>query len=357
MENLYNQYPNAKDFAMFLIEEAEKLIKSKEINDLVEKALEICYDKIIDFGISDELANTMVSFQIYQNGPAPRKVFYWDPSDKNAYRMKFLILPIVSIADRKNMVVNLGCSISVSIRNEKDIIDELHDHGYRQVDKRRYINDNIITRTFSLKNKFINNSANDLMKNEISKFLTTKGLKENQDFNIKTSKNKILIEFNSNEEYYEETSTWDSKPKYLVGDSVKFKDGRTGIVEDYDEKHLYVRDNNANIVKIFKDNAPKDYTSIQNMASRLKTIIKETSTFQEDKNFGAVEFKKLLEANGFEVEYVENKSGTWQKDDYNEYFKNYDIKLTDGQHIYFRVIADDNFDTKEIICYLNGKNW
>ncbi len=144
--------------------------------------------------------------------------------------------------------------------------------------------------------------------------------------------------------------------KYNVGDSVKFKDGKTGIVEDYDDKYFYIKDSNANSVKICKDNAPKDYTSIQNMTARLKTIIKETSTFQSDKNFGAVEFKKLLEANGFEVEYVENKSGTWQKDDYNEYFKNYDIKLADGQHIYFRVIADENFDTKEIICYLNGKN-
>ena len=153
------------------------------------------------------------------------------------------------------------------------------------------------------------------------------------------------------------TEVTPNKKKYGIGDSVKFKDGRVGIVEDYDEKYYYIKDNNTNIVKILKDNTPKDYTSIQNMTSRLKTIIKETSTFQNDKNFGAVEFKKLLEANGFEVEYVENKSGTWQKDDYNEYFKNYDIKLVDGQHIYFRVIADDNFNTKEVICYLNGKNW
>lgn len=109
--------------------------------------------------------------------------------------------------------------------------------------------------------------------------------------------------------------------------------------------------------EINQTNDSKDYTSIQNMTSRLKTIVKETSIFQSDKKFGAAEFKELLEENGFEVEYVENKSGTWQKDDYNEYFKNYDIKLENGQHIYFRVIADDNFDTKEIICYLNGKNW
>jgi len=38
-----------------------------------------------------------------------------------------------------------------------------------------------------------------------------------------------------------------------VGDSVKFKDGRTGIVEDYDDKYFYVKDNNANTVKIIKD--------------------------------------------------------------------------------------------------------
>ena len=55
----------------------------------------------------------------------------------------------------------------------------------------------------------------------------------------------------------EDTSTWDSKKKKKmkklnVGDSISFKDGRKGIVEDYDKKYYYVKDNNANIVKITK---------------------------------------------------------------------------------------------------------
>ena len=45
----------------------------------------------------------------------------------------------------------------------------------------------------------------------------------------------------------------DSVRKFNVGDSIKFKDGRTGIVEDYDEKYFYIKDSNANIVKIVKD--------------------------------------------------------------------------------------------------------
>ena len=146
--------------------------------------------------------------------------------------------------------------------------------------------------------------------------------------------------------------------KLTVGDSVKFKDGRTGIIEDYDDKYYFIKDSNGNHCKIVNEVLDsKDYTSIQNMTSRLKTIIKETSTFQRDKNYSINDFKKTLEDNGFEVEYVENKSVIWQQDDYGEYFKNYDIKLKDGQHIYFKIIADDNFDTQEVICYLNGQNW
>ena len=145
--------------------------------------------------------------------------------------------------------------------------------------------------------------------------------------------------------------------KFNVGDSVKLKDGRVGIVEDYDEKYYYIKDANTNVVKILKDYVPEDYTAIQNKTARLKTIINKTSTFQKDKNFGAIQFKKLLEANGFEVEYFENKSGTWQHNELDEKFKEYDIKLTDGQHIYFKLIADSNYETKEVICYLNSENW
>ena len=67
--------------------------------------------------------------------------------------------------------------------------------------------------------------------------------------------------------------------KLNVGDSVKLKDGRVGIVEDYDEKYYYIKDANTNIVKVLKDYVPEDYTAIQNKTARLKTIINKTSTF------------------------------------------------------------------------------
>lgn len=41
--------------------------------------------------------------------------------------------------------------------------------------------------------------------------------------------------------------------KLNVGDSVNFKNGKTGIVEDFDDKYLYVRDQNGAAVKIIKD--------------------------------------------------------------------------------------------------------
>lgn len=60
------------------------------------------------------------------------------------------------------------------------------------------------------------------------------------------------------EEWYDKNykGYYDSKPKrkriMQVGDSIEFKDGRTGIVEDYDDKFYYVRDNNTNLVKVKK---------------------------------------------------------------------------------------------------------
>ena len=131
-----------------------------------------------------------------------------------------------------------------------------------------------------------------------------------------------------------------------VGDSIKFKDGRIGVVEDYDDKFYYVRDNNTNLVKVKK--------SVQD--SKLSKLISEVSTFTNNKNYDVLDFKKKLEENGFKVEYMENKSGTWQENN-GEYYKDYDVKLEDGTHIFFRLIADDNFDSKEVIAYTNGKNW
>lgn len=46
--------------------------------------------------------------------------------------------------------------------------------------------------------------------------------------------------------------------KFNVGDSVKLKDGRVGVVEDYDEKYYYIKDANTNIVKIRKNVKDED---------------------------------------------------------------------------------------------------
>ena len=94
----------------------------------------------------------------------------------------------------------------------------------------------------------------------------------------------------------------------------------------------------------------------KNEPKKLDDIIKGRSSLVKNKDYDAYSFKKELEENGHEVEYVENRSGTWQDHD-GEKFKEYDIKLKNGQHIYFKLIADENYDTKEIITYKNGKNW
>ena len=108
-----------------------------------------------------------------------------------------------------------------------------------------------------------------------------------------------------------------------------------------------------NAVSGKKVEAPKDG---QNEPKKLDDIIKEHSTVVKDKDYDAYSFKKDLEENGYKVEYIENRSGTWQEHN-GKKFKEYDIKLDGGQHIYFRLIADENYDTKEIIAYKNGKNW
>lgn len=111
----------------------------------------------------------------------------------------------------------------------------------------------------------------------------------------------------------------------------------------------------GNPISIKKINRMNNNVEASN-PKKLDDIIKERNTFTKDKDYDAYSFKKELEKNGHKVEYIENRSGTWQ-DKNGEKFKEYDIKLEDGQHIYFRLIADENYDTKEIIAYKNGKNW
>lgn len=87
----------------------------------------------------------------------------------------------------------------------------------------------------------------------------------------------------------------------------------------------------------------------------LGAIVNEVSHFTKEKNYDVLDFRKKLEDNGFEVEEIENKTKVWKKGNGGEFFKDYDIALKNGEHIFFKLIVDDNYDTKEIIAYRNGK--
>lgn len=106
----------------------------------------------------------------------------------------------------------------------------------------------------------------------------------------------------------------------------------------------------------YKKSEVKDYSSIKNEKKKLDTIVGDVSHYTDDKGYDVLSFRETLEKNGFDVDYIENKSGTWQ-DHNGEKFKEYDIKLKNGTHIYFRLIADKDYDTKEVIAYTNGKGW
>ena len=86
--------------------------------------------------------------------------------------------------------------------------------------------------------------SNNVFEPIIEKILTY--IKNNIHNNDVQKKTNMTVENHS-----EETSTWDSK-KRAVGDSINFKDGRIGVIEDYDENYYYVKDSNANVVKIKK---------------------------------------------------------------------------------------------------------
>lgn len=58
--------------------------------------------------------------------------------------------------------------------------------------------------------------------------------------------------------------------KLSVGDSIKLKNGRNGIIEDYDNNYWYVRDNNSNLVKILKDDIQYNGFSIQIQNDKVK---------------------------------------------------------------------------------------
>jgi len=70
--------------------------------------------------------------------------------------------------------------------------------------------------------------------------------------------------------------------KFNVGDSVKFKDGRTGIVEECTDTHYIVKDSNGNQVKIkmVKDEMANDIGEyIEGARTLINQIRKVTSDF------------------------------------------------------------------------------
>lgn len=119
---------------------------------------------------------------------------------------------------------------------------------------------------------------------------------------------------------------------------------------DYEEAKTKFSDNG------YKKPEVKDYSHIKNEKKKLDTLVGDASHYTNDKSYDVLNFRETLEKNGFDVDYIENKSGTWQ-DHNGEKFKEYDIKLKNGTHIYFRLIADSDYDTKEVIAYTNGKGW
>lgn len=107
----------------------------------------------------------------------------------------------------------------------------------------------------------------------------------------------------------------------------------------------------------YKKAEGKDYTNIKSKKKRLDTMVGDVSKFTNNPAYDVYDFRDNLEKNDFPVDYVENMSGTWQKGKNDEKYKEYDIKLKDGQHIYFRLIADEDYNTKEVIAYQNGRGW
>ena len=75
--------------------------------------------------------------------------------------------------------------------------------------------------------------------------------------------------------------------KFNVGDSVKFKDGRTGKVVDYTDTHYIVKDSNGNQVKIkmVKDEMANNINEyIEGVKTLINQIRKATSAFADFTN-------------------------------------------------------------------------
>lgn len=65
--------------------------------------------------------------------------------------------------------------------------------------------------------------------------------------------------------------TYDSKlKKYNVGDSIKLQNGIMSVIEDYDDKYFYVRDEHSNMHKILKDDIQYNGFSIQVQHDKVK---------------------------------------------------------------------------------------
>lgn len=72
------------------------------------------------------------------------------------------------------------------------------------------------------------------------------------------------------------------KTKYNIGDSVKFKDGRTGIVEDYDSLCYFVRDNYGNVCRIKKNKNVNDVNPFEEFARDYCKLYEEYHSEETD---------------------------------------------------------------------------
>ena len=122
----------------------------------------------------------------------------------------------------------------------------------------------------------------------------------------------------------------DSKKKLTVGDSINFKDGRTGIVEDYDDRYYYVRDNNSNLIKIKMKDDKQDY--INRNRNKLQNM-KNGEVIEID-NFGQI--YKILKITNNEYAITNEESfyssfchpSEYERAEKSKYFSNKSTYLT-----------------------------
>lgn len=194
--------------------------------------------------------------------------------------------------------------------------------------------------------------------------------KAEEEYHIEIiSKNNILTStwYYNGEHKEKRREVLDSK--LTVGDSIKFKDGRTGIIEDYDEKYFYVRDNNANTVKVSKCVKDED----ENLSIKIINIFENNiiplfkeyspkylelskkynkgSINEEDVNFASTE-KRFKIGNNIDIEFFYGiNHHEWSRGN-RTYFLDLNCKLFIDYKVQNRSEILDN-----IYTYLKNNSW